>query len=189
MKGTKHLDFLDFSEIAEIMYNKKHLTAEGFNPMMIHYLQMNTKRKNFPDGFGLSIENWREKDIEYLTLNGHYINGFLAGDGSIGLITNLNNISTFGTILISFTQHVNNYVLIASVLRYFSPNLNPSKHSEFSVGGSIRGTRNWDKYLAPHFIEFPMLGHKQIAISNLFQIRPLLDDKNNKQTQQNILDL
>lgn len=127
------------------------------------------------------------KDFNYLSLNGHYINGFIAGDGSIGLMTNLDNIKKFGTILITCTQHINNYILIASILRYFSPKLNPSKHSESSVGGFIAGLKNWDQYLAPHFSQFPMQGHKQDAISRLFKIRPLLDDKNNKDTQKKII--
>jgi len=185
LQGTKHLDFLDFYKVAEIVQGKKHLTEDGFKEIMSLYLQMNTKRYNNLNT--LSIAEWREKDFSYLILNGHYINGFIAGDGSIGLTTNLDNMKKFGTILISVSQHINNYVLIASILRYFSPNVNPSKHSEFSVGGILSGIKNWDQYLAPHFLQFPMHGHKQIAISKLFEVRTLLDDKNNKKTQEKII--
>ncbi len=76
LQGTKHLDFLDFSKIAEIMFNKQHLTVEGFKQVMDHYLQMNTKRNNFMNsgphsskGHNLSIESWRKIDFKYLTLN------------------------------------------------------------------------------------------------------------------------
>ena len=93
------------------MFNKEQLNVEGFNKIMSHYLQMNTKRNNNLNT--LSIAEWREKDFNYLSLNGHYINGFIAGDGSIGLTTNLDNLTKFGTIFVSFSQHINNYILIS----------------------------------------------------------------------------
>lgn len=59
LQGTKHLDFLDFYKIAEIVHSRNHLTAEGFKEIMSLYLQMNTKRYNNLNT--LSIVEWREK--------------------------------------------------------------------------------------------------------------------------------
>lgn len=137
LQGTKQQDFLNFKAAVETIYAKSHLTEIGFQKVMLNYQQMNTKReKNL-----LTIDQWRNLDIKILPLNGHYINGFLAGDGSLILLTNLNNMETFGKIIVSFTQHLENYILMASVLRYFSPKLNPSKQSVSSVVGSVGGLK------------------------------------------------
>ena len=44
--GIKSLDFADFKKVAEIMYNKEHLTESGFNDILKIVKQMNLNRNN-----------------------------------------------------------------------------------------------------------------------------------------------
>lgn len=171
--GTKALDFALFKEVVNIIDQRLHLTPEGLKNAMLLAQQMNTKREKT----GMFIEDWRKAEVSPIKLNGNYVNGFIAGDGSITILTNLDNKWSFGKIILSFTQHIDNYILMLSVLHYFSKNSNPTNHSTLAVGGQIAGTNNWDKLLAPHFQEFDMHGHKKGAIVKIFKIRPLLDNK------------
>lgn len=45
IQGVKQLDFLDFSEVAELMSEGKHLTPEGLELIITIKNKMNTKRK------------------------------------------------------------------------------------------------------------------------------------------------
>ena len=45
IQGIKQLDFLDFSEVAKLMSEGKHLTTEGLELIITIKNKMNTKRK------------------------------------------------------------------------------------------------------------------------------------------------
>ena len=45
IQGVKHLDFLDFCEVAKLMSKGKHLTTNGLNLIRIIKNRMNTNRK------------------------------------------------------------------------------------------------------------------------------------------------
>lgn len=183
LQGTKQMDYLNFKNAVTLMYNKTHLTTEGFKDIMTNFLQMNTKRvKNV-----ITLKEWRNLELTPLPLNGNYINGFIAGDGSIVVLTNITNLKVFGKIILSFTQHIDNYILIYSILRYFHPKVKPTNHGLYSIGGMISGTKNWDLYLSNHFKEYPMYGHKKLAIIKLFEIRSLLEYKSDVNVQNKII--
>ena len=45
IKGVKALDFCDFKRIANLMYNKEHLTEQGLSKIQSIKLNMNLLRK------------------------------------------------------------------------------------------------------------------------------------------------
>lgn len=45
IQGVKYLDYLDFCEVAKLMNEGKHLTAEGLDLIISIKNKMNTKRK------------------------------------------------------------------------------------------------------------------------------------------------
>ena len=45
IKGVKALDYSDFKKVANLMYNKEHLTEEGLSKINSIKLSMNSFRK------------------------------------------------------------------------------------------------------------------------------------------------
>ena len=72
---------------------------------------MNTGRE-FPVGAYYSPNHTKESNIYYMPINGHYINGFIAGDGCLSI--NLKG-RRFGYMYLSIGQHINNRLLLKSI--------------------------------------------------------------------------
>lgn len=121
--GTKLLDFLDFENASKIIHSKNHLTLKGQNELrqlarlMNNYRKLDLMSKNKLD----SLNNFTkvQNDIPplYLSLNGDYINGFIAGDGCINLVISG---KSFGSARLSIFQHTNNYDLMKAISNYFN---------------------------------------------------------------------
>jgi hypothetical protein len=114
LRGTKYLDFLSFKEAFYIIESKEHLTEEGINRLYVLSKGMNTGRE-FPV-YVYSPSHTKESKIDYIPLNGHYVNGFIAGDGCLSL--NLKG-RRFGYMYLSIGQHINNRLLLESIAKYF----------------------------------------------------------------------
>lgn len=117
LRGTKHLDFLSFKKALDIINCKKHLTKEGIDEIVEMSYNMNIYRE-------FSVEyspiHAIESNYNYMPINGHYINGFIAGDGCLALKTNDIN---FARMSLQISQHKNNRLLLLSIANYFkSPN-------------------------------------------------------------------
>jgi hypothetical protein len=117
LRGTKYLDFITFKESVDIINCKEHLTIEGINQIIEMSINMNSYRK-------FSVEyspiHTIGSNYEYIPINGHYINGFIAGDGCLSLTTKDIN---FCRMSLQISQHKNNRLLLSSIANYFkSPN-------------------------------------------------------------------
>lgn len=117
LRGTKYLDFLSFKKALNIINSKKHLTKEGLDEIIKISYSMNTYREYFDI---YSPSHTDEKSINYIPISGHYINGFIAGDGCFTLHTK-NNVG-FAKMAIRISQHINNTSLLLSILAYFKSN-------------------------------------------------------------------
>lgn len=62
----------------------------------------------------------KQSNTNHILINGHYINGFIAGNGCLFLSTSNNH---FGTIHLNISQHINNRSLIESIANYFNPSI------------------------------------------------------------------
>jgi hypothetical protein len=80
---------------------------------------MNTQRDFSPFNH-YTPNHTKQSNTNYITLNGHYINGFIAGDGCLTLSRGNNY---FGTMHLSISQHINNRSLIESIANYFNPSI------------------------------------------------------------------
>jgi hypothetical protein len=72
------------------------------------------KNREFPKE-GYTPEHTKENNINYIPLDGHYINGFIAGDGSLILHRGIK----FGIMSLDISQHINNRLLMNSIAKYF----------------------------------------------------------------------
>lgn len=75
---------------------------------------MNSYRE-FSSSTYYSPDHTKEGNINYIPINGHYINGFIAGDGCLGLDMDKH----FGYMHLSISQHKNNRLLLESIVNYF----------------------------------------------------------------------
>lgn len=117
LRGTKYLDFLSFKKSLSIINLKDHLTKDGINEIIGISNNMNSYRVH---GELYAPSHTIIGNSDYIPINGHYINGFIAGDGCLAL--NTKDIG-FGRMSLQISQHKNNKILIFSIANYFkSPN-------------------------------------------------------------------
>jgi hypothetical protein len=112
LRGSKYLDFLDFLQALELMEQNLHRTDEGFNLLVSLSEGMNSLRKDYSK---MPPVHTIKDNLDYIPLDGNYINGFIAGDGCLFLKTK----SNFGTMGIQISQHVNNSALMKEILDFF----------------------------------------------------------------------
>lgn len=119
LRGTKYLDFTSFKEASYIFDKGEHLKEEGINKLFLLKKGMNSSRE-FSYSSYYSPDHTKGNNINYIPINGHYINGFIAGDGCLFLNTGKH----FGSMHLSISQHKNNRLLMESIASYFK---SPSK--------------------------------------------------------------
>lgn len=104
------MDFISFKDAFHILESKEHLAEEGLNKLYALSKGMNTGRKFYIEDL-YSPDHPKDNNIHYIPLDGHYINGFIAGDGCLFL--HMGNI--FGFMHLSISQHKNNILLMKSM--------------------------------------------------------------------------
>ena len=137
LRGTKYLDFLSFSEAINIIDNKEHLTEEGLLKLYKISKTMNSYRE-FSSSTDYCPKHTLEENIDFIPINGHYINGFIAGDGCLAL--NLSD-KNFCRMSLQISQHINNKLLLTNIANYFK---SPSKvypHSFKSLQVTLSGVK------------------------------------------------
>lgn len=120
LRGTKYLDFISFKKASHIFENGEHLKEEGINKLYSLKKDMNSQRDFSEYNSYYCPDHTKEGNIDYIPINGHYINGFIAGDGCITLLMDKH----FGSMILSISQHINNKFLMVSIANYFK---SPSK--------------------------------------------------------------
>jgi LAGLIDADG endonuclease len=151
LRGTKYLDFLSFKEAFHIIESKEHLTEKGMNKLYNLSKGMNTGRE-LPVDVYYSSNHTKENNIDYILLNGHYINGFIAGDGS--LILNLGKL--FGTMHLSISQHNNNRLLMENIAKYFESRSKVYLGRANDLQIKLGGVQLWENVIFKHFEKYPL---------------------------------
>lgn len=180
LRGTKYLDFLSFKQAAELFINKAHLTEEGFKALLAIKNSMNTNRI-VPSNY--QPNHCNPSSLNYIPLDGNYISGFIAGDGSLSLITkhySLTSSDRFGQIGLFIYQHVNNKLLLETFVPFFESELSvqgqvvadgPSK-----VRISIMNLNVFLNVIIPFFELYPLYGVKSITLLKLIDIATIIND-------------
>jgi hypothetical protein len=171
LRGTKYLDFLVFKEVFDIIENKDHLTDEGLNKLYILSKSMNKSRK-FSVNVYYSPNHTKVNNTNYIPIDGHYINGFIAGDGS--LILHLGK--QFGIMRLCITQHKNNRLLMESIANYFESPSNVYLGHSNDIQIILSGTKLWENVIFKHFDKYPIFGTKKLKLDKFLLIRELKKD-------------
>jgi hypothetical protein len=115
LRGTKHLDFLSFKEAFTIINSKEHLLEDGLFKLYTISKTMNSYRK-FIGNDDYSPSHTIRGNSNYISFNGHYVNGFIAGDGCLSLTLMDKN---FCKMSLQISQHINNKLLLLDIANYF----------------------------------------------------------------------
>lgn len=111
-----------------------------------------------------------EGNYQYIPVSGHYINGFIVGDGCLTLNT---KDAGFGTMSIKISQHRNNRLLLVSILNYFKSS-SKIYHNTSSMQITLSGHKLWQIVIFNHFSIYPLHGTKVIRLNKFFIIRELM---------------
>ena len=171
LRGTKYLDFLDFKNAMDLIKNQEHLTRLGIDKLT----EMSTSMNSFRIHKELySPSHAITSNSNYIPLDGHYINGFIAGDGCLALNTKDAN---FARMSLQISQHRNNRLLLLSMANYFK---SPSKiyyHDTNSIQLTLSGTKLWETIIFNHFSVYPLHGTKNLRLDKFLSIRKLMLNK------------
>ena len=135
LRGTKHLDYLNFKEVVNMINSKNHLTEEGISNIIAISETMNSYRIHAE---GYSPIHTIYNNIEYIPINGNYINGFIAGDGCLAL--NIKDVN-FCRMSLQISQHKNNKNLLASIANYFKSPTKLYYHDTNSLQLTLAGIK------------------------------------------------
>jgi hypothetical protein len=170
LRGTKHLDYLDWLKGLEIIKNKGHLSLEGLNK--IKYIKANSNTGRL---FNNNINLYCDPNTPgYIPLDPNYISGFLTGDGYLSLVTKIDSPS-FGRMRIGLTQHQDNYLLLQSIKDYFNvDNFIISKTNNKAISLNCGSEGTVFNILLPFFEKYPIYGVKAITLTKLLKIQDLI---------------
>ena len=168
LRGTKYLDFIDFKDAIDLINNKDHLTKIGIDKLIKISTGMNSKRRH---NKLYSPSHAIKSNINYIPLNGHFVNGFIAGDGCLSLCTTDTN---FARMSLQISQHKNNKLLLLSIANYFKSPNKVYYHDTDSIQLTLSGIKLWNNILFHHFSIYPLYGTKIIRLNKFFLIRELM---------------
>jgi group I intron endonuclease len=171
LRGTKYLDFISFKEAFDIIENREHLKEGGLNKLYIIKKGMNNNRLFALDTY-YSPNHTQKESINYIPINGHYVNGFIVGDGCLSLHMGKH----FGSMHLQISQHKNNKLLMIDIANYFA---SPSKvylQGSNCLQINLGGIKLWENIIFKHFDKYPLHGRKTLILKKLFLIRELKKD-------------
>jgi hypothetical protein len=172
LRGTKYLDFMSLKKAFDIIDKKEHLSKEGIDKCSFLSNNMNSYRKD--STFIYSPIHTKEDSNYYIPLNGHYISGFIAGDGCLSI--NLKG-NRFGLMYLSIGQHINNRLLLETIVKYFKNSSKLYSNGTNMLQLNLYGTKSWDEIIFVHFSNYPLYGTKIIKLNKLI-IRKLIKSNN-----------
>lgn len=171
LKGTKYFDylnwrkgFIDFLENKDTKESKLALIKRLEELKLI--LNANKKEYNLP------IEHLKD-------FCGHYIAGFVTGDGSFSVVTGPETFHNgFGTTMFLITQHTNNRPLIEAIMNFFGVGqLSIINSRPDVVNYTITNKDELSRVIIPFFEEYPVYGLHAVSFYKWTNIIKYFKDK------------
>ena len=168
LRGSKHLDFIDFKQALELIEQNLHRSEEGIKLLISLSECMNSLREDFSN---MPPVHTIKENLEFIPLDGNYINGFIAGDGCLFLKTK----SNFGVMGIQISQHANNSHLMKEIVKFFNIDLNVYSHSKKSIQITLGGKKLWKEVISKHFSIYPLHGSKALRLEKMIAIAKIIE--------------
>ena len=169
LRRSKFLDFEDFKQALELIEQNLHRSEEGLKLLVSLSDNMNSLRKDFSK---MPPVHTIKDNLDYIPMNGNYLNGFIAGDGCLFLKTK----SNFGTMGVQISQHTINSNILREIVDFFKLDLNVYNHSKGkkSVQITLGGKNTW-KVLSKHFSIYPLHGSKTLRLAKMTTIAKIIE--------------
>jgi hypothetical protein len=177
LRGSKFQDFNSWCLAAEIITSKSHLTSEGIVKLQDLFKNMNRSRISLEDYLP---SHCNKNSPDYIPINGNYISGFIAGDGSIGIFQHSLTFDSpnFCRIYLSLTQHKNNLFLINEIKSYFKVEIKTKVQINNTIQLSIENKELFRSVIIPFFNEYPLYGIKLNNLNKIIKILSLITKYN-----------
>jgi len=177
LRGSKFQDFNSWCLAAEIITSKSHLTSEGIVKLQDLFKNMNRSRISLEDYLP---SHCNKNSHDYIPINGNYISGFIAGDGSIGIFQHSLTFDSpnFCRIYLSLTQHKNNLFLINEIKSYFKVEIKTKVQINNTIQLSIENKELFRSVIIPFFNEYPLYGIKLNNLNKIIKILSLITKYN-----------
>lgn len=177
LRGSKFQDFNSWCLAAEIITSKSHLTSEGIVKLQDLFKNMNRSRISLEDYLP---SHCNKNSHDYIPINGNYISGFIAGDGSIGIFQHSLTFDSpnFCRIYLSLTQHKNNLFLINEIKSYFNIEIKTKVQINNTIQLSIENKELFRSVIIPFFNKFPLYGIKLNNLNKIIKILSLITKYN-----------
>ena len=104
--------------------------------------------------------------VEHLrNIDGHYIAGFVSGDGSFSVVTGPNSFHTgFGQTVFLISQHIHNKLLLENIMKQFNVGyLGSSVTRPEEISYRVTSKKDLVKVIIPFFENYPTLGVHSIS--------------------------
>ena len=163
--SKKWADFLLWSKVVEIIFNKNHLTEEGFLKILSYYASINrgVSKKVFKLYPNILPANRRIVNLPK-NLNPYWVSGFIAGDGRFSIYVRSAKDYTLGEKVYCrfyITQHSMDQELMYLFIKFFGCGVLNVRSTSPRCDYIVQDISSLFKFIVTHFDTYPLLTIKQ----------------------------
>lgn len=165
--SKKHIDFLLWSRVIELILDKEHLTKEGFSKILTFYASINKGVSEKVQKYFAGIIP-ADKPVVYLpeNFNPQWVSGFVAGDGGFSIyVRQAKDYKLLEKVYCRFhiAQHNKDLELMKLFIKFFNCGT-VSERSNVTTQRCdfiVQDTVSILEKILPHFDAYPLLNLKQ----------------------------
>ena len=167
-------DFKLFSNVLNLLIEERPLSKEGFSQILSYCSVLNT-------GLPVRVKEECSYDLgsrpilKFETIpSGHWMAGFVTGEGSFSVVDSGKNIS----LSFRISQHIRDENLLRHMVNYFNCGIFNYHNKEKSAGTFVvrRFDDNWNRII-PFFLEYSVLGVKKGNFQSWVLVASLIKEK------------
>lgn len=176
----KRADFILFKQVVNLMYNKEHLTIEGFQKILNLKASINLGvPTSLKSAFPNIIPVERPRVENSVISNPFWLAGFTSGEGCFMI----NITKKYVQLVFSINQHIRDKELMENLISYlgcgtFRARVNKD-HAEFRVTKS----ENLTGIIIPFFNKYPIVGVKALDFVDWCKAANIVKDKSHLSTE------
>lgn len=163
--SKKHVDFLLWSKVVNLILKKDHLTPEGFNEILTLYASINTGFSKKVSQVYPNIIPASKPEISLpVNLNSNWVSGFVAGDGGFSIYVKPAKDYVLGKKVycrFHIAQHSKDIELMKLFIKFFGCGSVNKRSNTLRCDYIVQDTLNLMEKILPHFDKYPLLNLKQ----------------------------
>ena len=165
--SKKHLDFVSWSKVVDIILNKEHSTEEGFTKILALYASINTGvSKKVSTLYPNIVPATKPEAFLPDSLNPQWVSGFVSGDGGFSIYVRPAKDYVLGEKVycrFHIAQHSKDLELMKLFINFFSCGSVSERSSSATLRCDyiVQDVTNLVEKILPHFDKYPILNLKQ----------------------------